>query len=157
MRILVVSDTHGRCSKLFDVMRKHSDIEIVIHLGDGGTDLDYVRYEFPNRMVYAVKGNCDFYSELPLSDTLTFENTKIFFAHGHTYNVKMTTDVIEAAARNCGASVCLFGHTHCPLSDYKDGLYIMNPGSLGHPRDGAPTYGILDITPSGVMTNILKC
>ena len=32
----------------------------------------------------------------------------------------------------------------------------MNPGSLSIPRQGGPTYGILDITSQGIMTNIVE-
>ncbi len=48
--------------------------------------------------------------------------------------------------------ILLFGHTHVPYTAYDDGMYIMNPGSIGY----TGTYGIVDITPSGIMTNIIK-
>ena len=34
-----------------------------------------------------------------------------------------------------------------------DGLYIMNPGSL---NGSSGTYGTLDITPAGIVTNIVQ-
>lgn len=40
------------------------------------------------------------------------------------------------------------------MTDYDDGLYVMNPGSL---RGAYATYGILDITEAGIVTNIVKC
>lgn len=48
------------------------------------------------------------------------------------------------------ADLLLFGHTHQPLTDYEDGLYLMNPGSLGY----GGTYGYVDITPAGIVTNL---
>ena len=39
----------------------------------------------------------------------------------------------------------LFGHTHNQYTEYLDGLYIMNPGSVGMNGD----YGVIDITPKG--------
>lgn len=156
MKILVVSDTHRRWSRLSDVMRRHSDAEIVIFLGDGEEDMEFARYEFPEMAVMSVRGNCDFASSLPVSDTYTINGVKIFFAHGHTYNVKSTQELIISAALQCGAQICLFGHTHCPVEKYHDGLYIMNPGSLGHPRNGIATYGLIDISSAGISTNIVN-
>ena len=39
-----------------------------------------------------------------------------------------------------------------PLTDYDDGLYILNPGSLR----GRGTYGLLDVTPTGVLLNVVE-
>ena len=37
----------------------------------------------------------------------------------------------------------------------ENGIYIMNPGSASSPRDGKkPSYGIIDITKSGILMNI---
>ncbi len=50
------------------------------------------------------------------------------------------------------AYVLLFGHTHNAVTEYEDGLYIMNPGSLS---GSTGTYGTLDIVPAGIVTNIV--
>ena len=52
-----------------------------------------------------------------------------------------------------GAQVALYGHTHNALEDYDDGLYLLNPGSL---NSWEATYGTVDITPQGIVTNIVK-
>ena len=61
---------------------------------------------------------------------------------------------VYMAAREQKADILLFGHTHNAMTDYDDGLYVMNPGSL---RGAYATYGILDITEAGIVTNIVKC
>ena len=39
---------------------------------------------------------------------------------------------------------------------YENGIYVMNPGSASCPRDGnPPSYGILDVSSAGVMTNVV--
>lgn len=156
MKIMVVSDTHGRWGRLSDAVRIQPKAEVVIHLGDGAEDLENVRYEYPEKMMVGVAGNCDFMSPLPGFDILTIEGRKIFFTHGHIYNVKYGCQRVIEAARQQGADICLFGHTHVPVNEYHDGLYLMNPGSLGHPYDGQPTYGIIEIVPAGIVTNIVK-
>ncbi len=159
MRILVVSDTHGRWGALYNVIKAQPTAGTIIHLGDGSDDLERIRHEFPDRTMAGVAGNCDFFSGsgLRLSDMISAEGRNIFFTHGHNYRVKTGLTLVEQAARSRGADICLFGHTHEPLTDYRNGLYIMNPGSLGHPRDGVPTCGLIDILPSGIMTSIWKC
>lgn len=156
MKILVVSDTHGRWGRLYDVVAKQRSAEVVIHLGDGADDLENVRYNFPEKMMTAVSGNCDRMSSLEALGEITLEGKRIFYTHGHIYDVKYGYQRLEEAARRREADICLFGHTHEPLCDYIDGLYIMNPGSLGHPYDGVPTYGLIEITKAGIMTNIVK-
>ena len=64
--------------------------------------------------------------------------------------MKDNLDIAKLFARKNGADILLYGHTHIAFTDYDDGLYIMNPGSCGRPREGLPSYGIIDITKAGV-------
>ena len=61
------------------------------------------------------------------------------------YNVKFGYENIIAEAKRRNADIVLFGHTHNQYTEYLDGLYIMNPGSVGMNGD----YGVIDITPKG--------
>lgn len=158
MRILVVSDTHGSESELRRAVLAQPKAEIVIHLGDGAAELERVKRSFPEKMFLQVRGNCDWGSELPAAGehTVNCENlgdVKIFYTHGHAYGVKSGLYQAVCAARERGARVLLYGHTHQTLTDYDDGLYIMNPGSLS--GYGA-SYGTLDVTPQGIVCNIVK-
>ena len=156
MRILVVSDTHRRCSPLSEVLFREPDAKLVIHLGDGEGDVARVREEFPDRIFECVAGNCDFMPiNLPVR-TLMFEGRLIYCTHGHLHNVKSGTAAVIAAARSNNADTCLFGHTHEPLYRCVSGLHVMNPGSLGNPRNAAPTYGIIDITKDEIVCDIRK-
>lgn len=152
MRILVVSDTHGNEQNLRRALLAQPTSEIVIHLGDGEEELERVKRSFPEKMFLQVKGNCDFISSLPAAGEYTAEGVKIFYTHGHYYSVKSGLYTIVCAAREKKAQVLLYGHTHQALTDYEDGLYIMNPGSLSGWK---ASYGILDITPQGIVTNII--
>ena len=51
------------------------------------------------------------------------------------------------------ADIVLFGHTHLPITEYDDELYLLNPGSLQY-TDG--TYGVIDITDAGISLQIIK-
>ncbi|MBQ6569401.1 MAG: metallophosphoesterase [Clostridia bacterium] len=153
MRILVVSDTHRNESMLRRAVKAQPEAQLVLHLGDGVDDVDYVAREFYRKSFVCVAGNCDYASALPDTRTMTVEGKKIFMLHGHTKNVKFGNANAVYAAREAGADILLYGHTHEAFTDYIDGLYIMNPGSLG--ASYYPSYGIIDITPGGIMMNIV--
>lgn len=158
MRILVVSDSHGNGENLKRAILSQPKAEIVIHLGDGEQESALMQRSFPEKMFLRVKGNCDFSSQLPYTGeyTVTEEtlgDVKIFYTHGQYYSVKSGLYNAVCAARERKARVLLFGHTHNAMTDYDDGLYIMNPGALSGWR---PTYGTLDITPQGIVTNIVR-
>ena len=153
MRILVTSDTHRDKFALRSAVLRQPKADVVIHLGDGEEDVAAVKMSFPGKMFLQVRGNCDWGSTLPAVGEITLEGRKIFYTHGHLYNVKYGMYQIVCAARERKADILLFGHTHVPLTDYEDGLYLLNPGSL-HGSEG--TYGILDITPAGIVTNVVR-
>lgn len=157
MRILVISDTHQNVDSLRRVLLAQPTAEVVIHLGDGEDDVALLKPSFPDKTFLQVRGNCDFGSNLPYNGTYTAEGVTIFYTHGHLFSVKNGLELAMSAAREQKAKVLLFGHTHHALTDYEDGMHIMNPGSagLGSPSD-VLSYGTLDITPQGIVTNIVK-
>lgn len=157
MRILVVSDTHGSVGNLRQILLAQPKAEMVIHLGDVEEDVELIEHSFPEKMFLQVRGNCDFGSVLPNSGIFEADGARIFYTHGHLYGVKSGIYGAVCAAREQKANVLLFGHTHHAITDYDDGLYIMNPGSAAHGYAGeAASYGTLDITPHGIVTNIIR-
>lgn len=147
MRILAVSDIHGRNDTLEQVLDRHPDIRTVIFLGDGFDGVQEVAERHPSHTFICVPGNCD---HAPLTPAVTVEmlgSKRFFITHGHKYNVKYGLYTLELAARERQADIALFGHTHQPLCDYADGLYLCNPGSLGYRGD----YAIIDASAAGIM------
>lgn len=155
MRILVVSDTHGNSARFLEIVKKHDDIDTVVFLGDGLSDLGYVNAN-ANRTLYYVRGNCDWSSDAPKSRFVELGGKKVFITHGHEYSVKFGLESLIEAANARRADLVLFGHTHAPYNTYMDGLYIVNPGSLCAPQYGSPTYAVIDVSPSGIMPNIIN-
>lgn len=153
MRILVVSDTHRDAYSLREALIRQKSAEVVIHLGDGEAETEEMKYQFPEKMFLQVRGNCDWGSCLPAVGEIVLEGKRIFYTHGYTYNVKYGLYEAISAARDRKADILLFGHTHHAMTDYDDGLYLMNPGTLSG-SDG--TYGIIDITKAGIVTNIVR-
>lgn len=142
MRILVVSDSHGDSFALRRAVERESGCSLIIHLGDGERDTAFL-HDIP---LLQVRGNCDFYSELPAT-RLTQEGGKtILCTHGHTQMVKYGLQALRQEALDKHADIALYGHTHVPVQTYEDGLYLCNPGSL-HNGD----YAVLEIVRGGVM------
>lgn len=161
MKIIVLSDTHGGYRALKNVTVLHKDTDMFIHLGDGEKDL----YQLFNSEPWAeekfrcLKGNCDFRQDVQTYRTLTIElpyGHRIFAAHGDQFQVKYGTARIAYEARQNQADIVLYGHTHVSDNRYEEGLYILNPGSLSIPRDGKkPSYGVIDISEKGILTNLI--
>ncbi|MCL2539517.1 MAG: metallophosphoesterase [Oscillospiraceae bacterium] len=151
LRIVVLSDTHGRVRNFEKVVKKQPSASFFIHLGDGGAEVEIMRADHPRTAFVTVKGNCDFSSDEPYEKLMVMNEKRIFFTHGHQYSVKSGLSAFLSAAKARDADIALFGHTHQPYSEYADGVYIMNPGSAERPRRGRPSYGVIDVTDAGVF------
>lgn len=154
MRILVVSDSHGDYNNFKKAIASQPSAEVIVHCGDGAKEVEALKTEFSDKQIIAVRGNCDWSSMLPPEELVTVGGKKLFVTHGHLYQAKFTIYNLVCAAREKKADILLFGHTHCALNEYDDGLYIMNPGSC---HGYGATYGYIDITEKGdIVTNIVN-
>ena len=133
MKVLIVSDTHKSHRNLEKIIEREQPFQMLIHLGDleGGEDYIEAVVECEKHMI---RGNNDFFSYLPAEEEFWIGKKKVFITHGHSYYVSMETEQIreEGAARN--ADIIMFGHTHRPYFEERDGITVLNPGSLSFPR-----------------------
>ena len=153
MRILVASDTHGRKRALYDLLYMHKEADWLLFLGDGIRDVEEILEQFPAISRRMVRGNNDWWKtmeDIPLVWQGEMGGKRIFMTHGHMQEVKFGEERLLNAAHASRADILLYGHTHSAVNRYENGMYILNPGSLGY--DG--TYGIIDILPGGISTNI---
>lgn len=151
MKILVFSDSHGRDEYMKKALEMHPDAEAAIFLGDGLSD--FLSLSNVNIAKLYVRGNCDWnpeYSFTPTVDSVTLMNKKIVFLHGHTHGVKSSAEGIIALAKDMNASILLFGHTHTPIEHYENGVYYLNPGTIGGVGN-TPTYGIITLRENGIL------
>lgn len=154
MKILVVSDTHGDFNSLLRAVKAQPDAEVIVHCGDGDEQVQLLKDTYKDKMIVGVRGNCDWNSFLPSTETLSILGKKIFITHGHLYDAKIGLYKIMCAAREAEADILLYGHTHIAMTSYEDGLHLMNPGSC---HGYMASYGILEITEKGdILTNIVK-
>lgn len=152
MRIVVISDSHKRQGNIFDIIEKHMDsTDLFVFLGDVDDDFDSVLMLYPDIKYKRVVGNNDFYSPYKVEDEFTFNGKKVFITHGHKYMVKHGYATIISHAKNIGADICLFGHTHVQYSEYINGLYVLNPGAARYGE-----YAMIDVTNQGIMMILCK-
>ncbi len=144
-KILVTSDSHGSAYALCRVAETEPDAEAMIFLGDGLRDLDGLCQRHPNLRVYSVRGNCDFSAFEAGEGLAAFGGVLFFYAHGDSYGVKYSRAQLAQAARARGADAALYGHTHTAANEEIEGVTVFNPGSVGRPREGSASYGVITI------------
>ena len=147
MRILVVSDTHGKNKELIESLNQKEKPDLLFHLGDYVRDGIILADELKLSSII-VRGNGDHPSSgFREEEVLEIKGKKIYLTHGHKLGVNFNLNRIFYRARELRADIALFGHTHIPIVEEKEGILFMNPGSVSLPRDGSnkKTYGIIKI------------
>lgn len=145
MRYLVVSDNHGDRDILVQLVERYQGkIDHFFHCGDSELSAEDVLWNVFN----VVQGNCDFG---PGYETKQFIDTgvdKILITHGHLANVRFGLTQLAMAAKELGANMVFFGHTHQIGCEFDQGILYLNPGSISQPRGPiqTPSYAIIDST-----------
>ncbi len=156
--ILILSDIHARYRYAVEAVKMHPECKTVLFLGDGCRHLDILREAAPRAAFVAVRGNCDTFLDGVQEDELVLEiaGHRLFLCHGHTRDVKYGRSRLLTAAKEKGCDIVLYGHTHIAHEAYdpESGVHLFNPGSIGAPRDGRFTYGLLSIDAKNVLFSI---
>lgn len=140
MKIVVVSDSHGRNELLKEIQRKHEDASLFVHCGDlEGDPLD-----FPGYIV--VRGNNDYWGSFENERRIPIGKHCIYVTHSHRFSYFSRLEQMANRAKDLGCDIVCYGHTHVAALDKVNGVVLLNPGSLSHSRDGKPcSYAILEI------------
>lgn len=152
MKILIASDLHGSefyTRALIEEADKRKADKILL-LGDfyyhgprnplpkGYAPMKVAELLNGNKdKIIAVRGNCDadvdcMISEFPLcKDVQLFVDGKTWFCtHGHGFSFDNLPPLPFGA-------VFLQGHTHVPVRTEKDGILLLNPGSVSLPKENS--------------------
>ncbi len=154
-KILVMSDTHSHLTNMKKALKKFADVDCIIHLGDYAKDTHYLR-SLTEKKVYSVKGNCDIYCTARQEMLIRTSGVKILALHGHKQGVKQGLLGLGLYARSKGADIVLFGHTHMPAEEPFGDMILYNPGSLGEPRERAPTVGVMTVDKGKIKISTCK-
>ena len=123
---IVISDTHGRRANLRLIEGILPETDYLFFLGDGFSDIRELALKYPQKVV-AVLGNCDGGHG---DKILEVEGVKIMLTHGHDYGVKRGLLNLNLKAREIGAKVVFYGHTHTSNVTTEAGVTMINPGAL---------------------------
>ena len=154
MKVLIVSDTHGREQNLAEALGQTGPIDQLIHLGDVEGGAEHIRELAGDAPAAIIAGNNDFFCDLPNERIFTLGGHRIFMTHGHGYFVHSGTLYLKREARKKGADIVMFGHTHKPYMEEDNELLVLNPGSLSLPRQEGhrPTYIVMEIADDGQIS-----
>jgi putative phosphoesterase len=144
----VISDTHGLLRPEAFAALRGSDY--IIHAGDVGDPeiLDKLAEIAP---VTAVRGNVDhgaWAQKLPATNVLEIGEVSIYVLHS-----LQELDVKPEAAK---FATVVYGHSHVPKQEMKNGVLYFNPGSAGPRRFKLPvSVGRLTIEAGEIKAKIL--
>ena len=138
--VIVLSDTHANFSALEKLLPKMKENDYVFHLGDYERDLLAYQKEL-NGKLRSVKGNCDGGGNDLI---LEIENLKIMLTHGDRYSVKRSNFNLLLRAKEVGANVVFYGHTHCADIEEIDGITFINPGCCNRWSENTYCYAVLN-------------
>lgn len=150
MKIGIISDTHITKNVLnfMDLLNTHlNEVDIIIHAGDY-INLKVIEELKKYKNLVGVWGNVDDAEVKNLineKEVFIAEGYKIGIFHGHGTN-KTTVNRAYEKFKEDDVDIIIFGHSHQPLVKTKDGILMINPGSLTNKRQEKWfSYAILDL------------
>ncbi|MCW3035994.1 MAG: yfcE: phosphodiesterase, family [Actinobacteria bacterium] len=158
MRVGVLSDTHipsrapGIPSRVAEVFE---GVDLILHAGDVSVRaaLDDLAALAP---VHAVAGNIDdaaLQAALPVQLRLDIGGVTVGMVHDSGPSKGRRE---RMRRRFPGARVVVYGHSHMPVVEDRDGLMLLNPGSACDPRQAkVPTVAILEIAGGDVSAELV--
>ena len=145
----VISDTHGLLRP--EAIEALRGSEHIIHAGDVGDPsiLEKLREIAP---VTAVRGNVDggiWGRTLPLTTVLQVSGVSIYVLH--------ILDDLDLKPEAAGFAAVIYGHSHKPHTETKNGVLYFNPGSAGPKRFSRPiSLGLLTIENGKLEAGLLE-
>jgi putative phosphoesterase len=140
----------------FIAVRGNHDEILQACLNDSG-HRDAVRKKYGSGIDVAIKelsGNdLAFLAGLPMAQTLEFDCARLLLAHGAPWSTEAyiypdAPEHLWQRLQACGANYVVLGHTHYQYDRRTGDCQIVNPGSVGQPRDRRPgaAWSILDVS-----------
>lgn len=134
MNVGIISDTHGKYREEWKDVFKRCDY--LLHAGDVDTQEAYDWFMDLGLPVYLVQGNCDkgmWAHYLPETMNVPIGGKLFCLIHNRAY-LPMQLDDIDFV---------VFGHTHFPTDEMREGIRFINPGTAGRNRGAGTSMMIL--------------
>jgi len=148
MLIGVLSDTHGLLRP--ELLPALANVDHILHAGDVGdpTILITLARIAP---VTAIRGNIDTHAPnalLPATELIELAGCHLYMLH--------SLDDLDLNPHAAGIGVVVYGHSHQPSIDHRQGVLYLNPGSAGPRRFNLPiTCALLRIQNAQPQAEIL--
>ncbi len=151
MRIGVISDTHipDRAKDIPQkILEEFKNVDMIIHAGDL-VDLNVLnKLKTVCNNVKAVWGNMDsdeVRKALPEKEILKIGNYNVGIMHGYGIPNKLI-DLLTSVFKDSDVNLIVFGHSHAPFNEKREGILFFNPGSATD-KIFSPynSYGIIEI------------
>ena len=146
--IAIMSDSHSRMPMSERFLRVLDECDYIIHLGDGLSDIDFLVKSYPSKSVY-VYGNNDGGGD---DKTIVIEGVELYLTHGSRHAVKYDLQPLIDTVKKAGCRYALFGHTHVALIEEREGVTLINPGSIGY----SGTYCYMTIAGKKAYSKIVQ-
>jgi uncharacterized protein len=126
----VISDTHGLLRP--EALAALRGVDLILHAGDVGKPevLDELRRIAP---MFVVRGNVDhgdWALQLPVSEIVQVGDQSFYMLHD--------IGELDLDPPTAGFAAVIFGHSHQPAIEVRDGVLFLNPGSAGPRRFKLP-------------------
>jgi putative phosphoesterase len=149
MTIGVISDTHGLLR--LEAREALRGCELILHAGDLGSP-EVLRDLKLIAPVVAVRGNVDveaWAKRLHVSEVAECAGKNFYILH-------RIAD-LDLKPKAAGMDAVIFGHSHQPLIEWRDGVLFFNPGSAGPRRFSLPvTVGKIEVVAGELRPEIIQ-
>jgi putative phosphoesterase len=145
----VISDTHGLMRPQALAALQGSDL--IIHAGDVGTP-DVIKELAAIAPTHLVRGNIDtgdWAADLPMWELVEAGERRFFVLH--------EISQLDLDPAHAGFAAVVFGHSHQPLIEMREGVLFLNPGSAGPRRFRLPvTVARVGVSGQGLRPQIVE-
>jgi hypothetical protein len=126
----VISDTHGLLRP--EAVAALAAVDHILHAGDVGDAkiLDRLGAIAP---LTAIRGNVDvagLCAQLPATEAVELAGKLFYLVHA--------IEDLDIEPRAAGAAAVIYGHSHRPAIEQRNGVLYLNPGSAGPRRFNLP-------------------
>lgn len=156
-KIVVLSDTHipSQASELpTDVVNALRKADVCIHAGDFACKKAIDQIQSCVSKLIGVKGNMDDRGvTFPEKVVTTIEGVTIGIMHGQGAPQGLLEYISKSFAKDKGLDMIIFGHSHQPFNEVKNGIVYFNPGSSTD-TVFAPvnTYGLIELDTKKIVS-----
>jgi uncharacterized protein len=145
----VISDTHGLMRPQAIAALQGSDL--IIHAGDVGNP-DVIKGLTGIARTHVVRGNVDngdWAAILPMFELVDVGERLLYVLHDISQ--------LDLEPADAGFAAVVFGHSHQPLIETRQGVLFLNPGSAGPRRFRLPvTVARVGVSEAGIRPEIIE-